>query len=105
MKKLYGVVELLVNNKSSRLLTPYAGGELGKKLFKLRERVLECSCKQSFILREFVGYPRQNGLKDVEGKAWWVFALCPYCNRRWSCRDLDYKKLRKANSRPRLRWF
>lgn len=67
-----------------RIITIAMGGDIDKELTPLLGEEYECVCGKMVEIGNMKGYPHEGGLKDGEGKKWWVYHLCPHCEYEMS---------------------
>ncbi len=83
--KLHGIARVNAETGAKeRIITIAMGGEIDKTLTPLLGEKYQCVCGKSIEIGNMYGYPHEGGLKDGEGKKWWVYHECPLCNHQMS---------------------
>jgi hypothetical protein len=82
-----------VDGPGETILNPCFGGAVATIIKNLRNKEFKCTssrCGYTFIIKEFKGYQAssEGGFYDKYGKRWFIFIVCPKCNRAWSAYEV-----------------
>ena len=89
----HGVIRSL-KRYEDQPITKHMGGEIEQELNKLQGKMFTCSCGKGQILDDFYGYASESGLKDKDGRTWWVYYTCNNknrCNYDWAWHKIEYR--------------
>lgn len=79
-----------------RTINENLGGEVAEVIKKLVGKSFVCSCEKEIFANGWLGYQHEGGLADKDGKKWWIYIECPYCEYCWS-----WHKVEVEVNRPR----
>ena len=69
------------------------GGEGEKFINEVHGKEVSCYMggkDHAVVLDSFEAYPHEGGLKDKNGKRWWVYFRCPVCDHCWKFGNIPW---------------
>ena len=62
-------------------ITKEAGGEVGEFIEENAGKEILCFgvCNKKQVMDKFKAYDHDGGMRDKDGKRWWVYFECPKC--------------------------
>ena len=74
-------------------ITKDMGGEVEEFIKKVSGYSFLCTCGNAVMVDEFLGYKCKSGLRDKEGKDYWVYIKCGTCKFEWSFSIVEHRIL------------
>ncbi len=84
--RLHGIARANANTQdpAKPISIGKAGGEIQAFFHPLLGKDYECVCGDHVPIGELMAYPHEGGMKDEDGRRWWVFCTCPSCGHELS---------------------
>jgi hypothetical protein len=100
--RFHGIKRVESEHPYDRTVNENMGGEVAEFIKKVKDQKFTCTCTKTFPVNQFMAYEHSGGLKDKDGKKWWVYVHCPHCSYDWSAWKLE-ARLDRQNKYEQLK--